>query len=896
MATGTKQQQSRSTYVDEQRHYIEFINGISKKAYQLGFALDFIRSLRRLARSTEFAQRLASVANPESELSFSQDVMFFEGKGWFDDATLRHILFKPPFQTELVKHLAERTKHRLRTRNQRITVFVSAEVLAGCRLPVEIIEEYPAFCLVSASEESAAELRKRFPVGFDELSDTMVPSISLAPIGGQAEPRNMMNYSIVYFGLPIRDELKKRLEAAGATIIRPKGSSALIIQASAEAIKQISDFREVTEVEPFGPALRIRSESIRDLGRSANAESIFPWAQTDLESSSPSRRGSVLPGVFLASFFTKEDSDNAVNKLSQEGIDVLDRPSATKLVLNITETDDALRDLLKIIDLAGLRLLEEETIETPSNDVARMIVGTCVVSPQVPSQRLPLTGQGEIIAIVDSGLDTGHNPTLHLDFKDRLRTIKSYPIRPSLTPFVHNPEDDQGPADLLSGHGTHVAGSAVGNGAQAVALGMPPIQGMAPEAELVFQAVEQTAKVNQQRLHEKFPQAVIEPNGLHGIPDDLTPLFEFAYENGARVHSNSWGSATKKGEYTSKCETLDEFVWEHKDFLVIVAAGNEGVQKGASIEPMSVIPPGTAKNCLTVGASENNRPGQFSDTYGDWWPKKFMERPFNSKAMVDSIDHIVPFSGRGPSAPAGRRKPDIVAPGTFVLSTRSSQMPSNNFAWGAFPAAKNYYMYMGGTSMAAPLVAGSAALVRQYLRTERGMSNPSAALMKAALIHSAIYMSCPNRHPTSGPWSDNEQGWGRLNLENVLAPVAPKQVVFIDETIALGLGEKRDYTVRILDPSAPLKVTLVYTDFPADAPGDALIHNLNLQLFDPDGNYYLGNDFDGSQNPDNVNNVEGVIVQPTARGEWKITVVARSVSMGLQDYALVVSGGGAILI
>ncbi len=405
----------------------------------------------------------------------------------------------------------------------------------------------------------------------------------------------------------------------------------------------------------------------------------------------------------------------------------------------------------------------EKTIPKLLNNEACQVIAKGVI-PSNPRPTMGLTGKGEIIAIADSGLDTGESETLHLDFRGRVNWINSYPIQPSLSAYVLNPDDDDGASDTYTGHGTHVAGSALGSGEQAQALGLSSIPtGMASEAQLVFQAIEQTPRWNQEgQLLWLINYQTNPPNsGLFGIPDDLEELFEDAYDRGARIHSNSWGGG-EPGVYNERCEDLDRFVWEHKNFLVLVAAGNDGQQSSSGIEAVdqgSVTSPGTAKNCLTVGASENSRQSQFPDTYGNWWPQKFPYAPFNSDGMVDSIDDIVAFSSRGPCED-GRRKPDVIAPGTFILSTRSSQIPSNNFAWGAYPPARNYYMYMGGTSMATPLVAGCAALVRQYLREihQPSISNPSAALVKAILIHSAQYIQYRFAHLDSGPWADNEQG------------------------------------------------------------------------------------------------------------------------------------------
>ena len=66
--------------------------------------------------------------------------------------------------------------------------------------------------------------------------------------------------------------------------------------------------------------------------------------------------------------------------------------------------------------------------------------------------------------------------------------------------------------------------------------------------------------------------------------------------------------------------------------------------------------------------------------------------------------------------------------------------------------------------MATPLVAGCAAVTRQYLRETEGIANPSAALVKAVLIHSARYLQYRYAHASSTAWTDNEQGWGRVDF------------------------------------------------------------------------------------------------------------------------------------
>jgi subtilisin family serine protease len=322
-------------------------------------------------------------------------------------------------------------------------------------------------------------------------------------------------------------------------------------------------------------------------------------------------------------------------------------------------------------------------------------------------------------------------------------------------------------------------------------------------------------------------------------------------------------------------------VWENPTFCVLFAAGNDGTDADGDgkINPMSVTSPGTAKNCITIGACENRRPEFNAETYGEWWPKDFPVAPFRANPMADDPDSVVGFSSRGPTVD-GRVKPDVLAPGTFILSTRSTEIAANNKAWAAYPPSPMYF-HMGGTSMATPLAAGAVALIREYLRKKAGIASPSAALLKATLILGAQRLA---GYAAADAILDNHQGYGRINLDTVLVPASPAKVLFRDVTPGMQTGQMRSVPVQVKSSQVPLRVVLAYSDFP----GATLVNNLNLIVTDPSGKRYIGNQGAvGATTLDVTNNVEVVHVSKPAAGTWNVQIVASNVPQGPQPFAVV---------
>ncbi|HHN94247.1 MAG TPA: DUF11 domain-containing protein, partial [Anaerolineae bacterium] len=256
-----------------------------------------------------------------------------------------------------------------------------------------------------------------------------------------------------------------------------------------------------------------------------------------------------------------------------------------------------------------------------------------------------------------------------------------------------------------------------------------------------------------------------------------------------------------------------------------------------------------------------------------------------SDRLADDPDGMAAFSSRGPVEDS-RYKPDVVAPGTFIISTRSSV--ASGTGWGEGNA---YYEYMGGTSMATPLVAGATALVRQFYTDEEGIT-PSAALVKATLINGATDIN-PGQYGTGagreipGPRPTNVAGWGRVNIAHSIFPAAPRRLLYEDQTTGLNTGATDTYTYTVLDSSEPFQVTLVWNDYPAStASNGGLVNDLDLEITGPGGTYHPN----GLSTADRVNNVENIDIASPQTGLYVVTVSAYNVPQGPQPYALVASG------
>jgi subtilisin family serine protease len=321
-----------------------------------------------------------------------------------------------------------------------------------------------------------------------------------------------------------------------------------------------------------------------------------------------------------------------------------------------------------------------------------------------PVQATQYEGEGEIVCVSDTGFDKGS--VKPADVRDAFKTNSTVRVKAlyALGRAGNSSDPD--------GHGTHVCGSVLGD--ETSKTTGERIQGAAPKATLVV-------------------QSLLDSRGGLRVPPDLRKLFGPPYnEHGARIHTNSWGSAPSpffQIEYNDESRAIDDFVDKHRDMVILFAAGNDGMDTAPSdgrVDRAQIGSQAAAKNCISVGASESLRP-EIDLRYSRFgYPKQ----PLGSDKVANNAHGMAAFSSRGPTL-EGRVKPDIVAPGTCILSTLSSRATDTK-DWGASTDPK--FMYLGGTSMATPLVAGCCAVLRETL-VKNGTPKPSAALIKALLVY-----------------------------------------------------------------------------------------------------------------------------------------------------------------
>jgi hypothetical protein len=353
-------------------------------------------------------------------------------------------------------------------------------------------------------------------------------------------------------------------------------------------------------------------------------------------------------------------------------------------------------------------------------------------------------------------------------------------------------------------------------------------------------------------------------------------------EHGATISSNSWGTVGVYGIYNTRAQSYDSLTRDsgsaagHQPLLFVFAAGNSGAS--------GVNAPGTAKNALTVGASEG------SDNSGT-------DGCGMAASDADNIQQIASFSGRGPTVDA-RTKPEIVVPGTHVVG-RASQ--AGGYTGSAvcnqyWPSSQSTYTWGSGTSFSAPAVSGVQSLFTNYLSRIHSIPNPSPALLKAYTLHQTRYLGA-----TGGNLPNGNQGYGTTWLDFAFDGTVARK--FVDQSTTLNAtGEYRYYSGTIADTTRPFRIALAWSDAPGSTVGSAWANDLDL-VVTVGGNTYRGNVFTNALSTtggsaDTKNNYELVVLPTGLVGTVTVRVNATNiVADGVpgnadatdQDFALVMA-------
>jgi serine protease AprX len=698
-----------------------------------------------------------------------------------------------------------------------------------------IIQEEP---LAPPSPIGSRSFSLETPAAASLLKDTWIDTLQ------NATP-SLVDYYVIRLRGPILEEWRQQLDATNVILLEwipDRGYKARLRMDQVQIVKALDFVDTVTWIDPEQSALQIDSQALPATGPGEESQGGLRMLTFDVRLHRPEDLATVKDWL-------------QTNHISIAG------SSARKIRIYLLENSQLLAELAS---LPQVDMVAEYVTPQLWNDAARRLLSLDSAPMSNPATYLTQDGKGQIVAIADTGIDDQHP-----DFQGRIvgKIARG------------RPNDTSDPV----GHGTHVAGSVLGDGTASGGQ----IKGTAPGASLFF-------------------QSLLDATGrLGGLPIDLNDLFDEAYKAGARIHNNSWGAATPSS-YTINSEEVDEFVRNHPDMLIVIAAGNAGTSanpKKAAIgfvDWLSVSSPASCKNALTVGASRSDRTdGPLSlKTWGSGWPASFPNPPIATENVSGDPNCLAAFSSRGPTDDR-RIKPDLVAPGTDIASTKSSLAPIGNF-WGAYPTTpagppNPRYAFDGGTSMAAPLVAGCAALVRQYYLEDRH-HEPSAALLKATLINSTRWLSGNDSTAPSAGVPNYHQGHGRICMQMAIPNPSRRgfNLQFVDDWKNPNLafvrtGQRRRFQLNLPAGSQELRICMAYTDVAARG----LQNNVNLMVQHiPTGTKWVGNATlpDLLTLPDPDNNVEVVRIQTPSPGTYLIQIFAGNLLKVPQDFALVATG------
>lgn len=558
-----------------------------------------------------------------------------------------------------------------------------------------------------------------------------------------------------------------------------------------------------------------------------------------------------------------------------------------------------------------------------------------------------LTGAGQVVAVIDSGLD--HR---HCFFND-----PKVDVVPNKTLLEHRKiiryEAFADATDAYAGHGTHVCGTLLGH-ATCDSCSIRSFNGQAPDAKVYFADAG----------YERSPSEL-------GADYDFDYVMNMTHDFGAGIMSNSWGFPSNTPEIR---EMFDEIGYQWPDIAMFFAAGNSGREFDSWV-------PGNSKNTIGVagvtrpemykGLMENKLekvhislssgkyqkaqsvsgntvnifsqylrdpvPNYLNQTVGkgiaivrapedepvpqstvvvltDRKETSITEIPvfgvsseflneiesagtasitlnFTSEANGPSYG-IAGFSSLGPTV-TGLLKPDILAVG---YAESSYGMPLSQTPKGC--TANGGLTQKGGTSIACPNAAGISVLMRQYFVDgfyPSGAANsadrlvPDAAFLRALIINSAGPIKDKKRVPSC------RTGFGITHASQALVfaddeDINSRGLRVTNEWIITEFGFTADADIVVTNSDSPLVVSLAWVDPPVGFGAFSPVYvDLDLYIVDPSGKTFFGNDNNGFEETHST--LERIVIEKPTPGKYKIYVHIPNVLVPTGVHAAVIVSG-----
>lgn len=283
-------------------------------------------------------------------------------------------------------------------------------------------------------------------------------------------------------------------------------------------------------------------------------------------------RGGVGLSALMARWSREREGSLAVRLLASAAIQHAPNRDERLLVNPAGLTaEEVAQALLQISGLAEVQWIEpHEPISLQMKHAKPVVRGDRWEGGGIDA--LGLTGRGQVVGVADSGVDFDH--CFFADHDRPMTYAPAVPSNESRKVLAVWAIADTG--DKTGGHGTHVVGTIAGalpSPTPAVGIGsglsehaqavIGQYDGMAPAAKVLF------ADVGVNILPDKSDVGAAFGHYLPGLSyvEDAT-IYEWSHANGARIHSDSWGSSCG-GRYSSSSRDADSFIWEHPDFLQV---------------------------------------------------------------------------------------------------------------------------------------------------------------------------------------------------------------------------------------------------------------------------------------------------------------------------------------